>query len=59
MKMKTAFVSQRTTMEFMNTSNDSDVLYQMLTFKVVTCKTLNEFRRRRMENGVIICKSKC
>jgi len=50
--MKIVFVSQRTTMEFMNTSNDSDVLYQMLTFKVVTCKTLNETRRRRMENGV-------
>jgi hypothetical protein len=26
----------------------------MLTFKVVTCKTLNETRRRRMKNGVII-----
>jgi len=52
MKMKIAFVSQRTTMEFMNTSNDSDVLYQILTFKVVTCKTLNEVRRRRMENCV-------
>jgi hypothetical protein len=57
--MKTAFVSQRTTMEFVNTSNDNDVLYQMLSFKVVTCKTLNQVRRRRTENGVIIYKSKC
>ena len=57
--MQLAFVSQRTTMEFISTSNDSDVLYQMLTFKVVTCKTLNKVRRRRIENGVIIYKSKC
>jgi len=38
---------QRTTTEFMNNSNESDILHQMLTFKVVTCKTLNEIRKRR------------
>jgi len=47
MKTKIAFVIQRTTMEFMNTSYESNVLYQMLTFKVVTCKTLNEVSKRR------------
>ena len=46
-------------MEFMNTSNDSVVLYQMLTFEVVTCKTLNEVRKRMGDCGSTVVKTLC